>query len=72
MGQEGDPGKRPCISLLDRWGRAMSNEAVSFELGGYVADDLFSADIRLQREAGRTPQDECLLQLSREDRCPEL
>ena len=33
-GQEGGLDGVP-NSLLDRWGRGMSNDVVSFELGGY-------------------------------------
>ena len=37
-----------------------------------VADCRFSAGIRLQQEANRTPNKECRLQLGRVERCPEL
>ena len=36
------------------------------------AEDRFSADIRPQQEAGRTPRKECCLQSNTEERCPGL
>ena len=39
---------------------------------GIDAENRFSADVRLQLEAGRTPYKEFRLGLSREERCPEM